>query len=90
MGGHKEGRTTVYNEITSEEKMKSVNQDNIQLEEDFLDYIASIDRSTGTIKQYRANLHIFWCWNLDYNNNKFFVKLTKRELSKFQNHALKE
>lgn len=90
MGGQKDGRSTVYNEITSEEKMKSVNQDNIQLEEDFLDYLASIDRSTGTIKQYRANLHIFWCWNLDYNNNKFFVKLTKRELSKFQNHALKE
>lgn len=82
------GRTTVYNEITSEEKLKQVNPENLQLEEDFLEYLESVDRSKGTIKQYRANLHIFWCWNLEYNKNKFFIELTKRELVKFQNHAL--
>ena len=84
----KAGRTTVYNEITSEDKLKQVNPENIQLENDFLEYLESVDRSQGTIKQYRANLHIFWCWNLEYNKNKFFVELTKRELVKFQNHAL--
>lgn len=89
MGGQKAGRSTVYNEITSSEKLELVNDENKQLEEDFLEYLASIDRSTGTIKQYRANLHIFWCWNLEFNKNKFFVDLTKREISKFQNHALK-
>jgi len=83
----KDGRTTVYN-ITDEEKLKRVNPDNIQLENDFLEYLESVDRSKSTIKQYRANLHIFWCWNLDFNKNKFFVELTKRELIKFQNHAL--
>lgn len=88
MGNMKDGRTTVYNDITSEEKMKEVNQDNIQLENDFIEYLESIDRSKGTIKQYRANLHIFWCWNLEFNKNKFFVDLTKREITKFQNHAL--
>lgn len=86
--GIKDGRTTVYNEITSEDKLKEVNEDNLQLEEDFLEYLESIDRSKGTIKQYRANLHIFWCWNLEFNKNKFFVDLTKREIAKFQNHAL--
>jgi len=84
----KDGRTTVYNNITDEEKLKRVNPDNIQLENDFLEYLESVDRSKSTIKQYRANLHIFWCWNLDFNKNKFFVELTKRELIKFQNHAL--
>lgn len=84
----KEGRTTVYNEITSDEKLKQVNEENIQLENDFLEYLASIDRSKGTIKQYKANLHIFWCWNLEANKNKFFVDLTKREIAKFQSHAL--
>lgn len=88
MGKQKEGRTTVYNEITSAEKLKQVNPDNIQLEEDFLEYLASIDRSKGTIKQYKANLHVFWCWNLEFNKNKFFVDLTKREISKFQSHAI--
>lgn len=84
----KDGRTTVYNEITSDEKLKQVNEENLQLENDFLEYLASIDRSKGTIKQYKANLHIFWCWNLEANKNKFFVDLTKREIAKFQSHAL--
>ena len=73
-----EGRTTVYNEITSKEKLEKVAHENIDLENDFLEYLSSIDRSKGTIKQYRANLHVFWCWNLEFNNNKFFVDLTKR------------
>lgn len=84
----KEGRSTVYNNITSPEKLRQVNADNIQLEEDFLEYLASVDRSKGTIAQYKANLHVFWCWNLEYNKNKFFVDLTKREISKFQSHAI--
>lgn len=86
--GFTDGRTTVYNTITSEEKLKQVNPENIQLENDFLEYLESVDRSKGTIRQYESNLHIFWCWNLEFNNNKFFVNLTKREISKFQNHAL--
>lgn len=84
----REGRTTVYNKITSEEKKKDINPENIQLGNDFIEYLESIDRSKGTIKQYKANLNVFWCWNLEFNNNKFFVDLTKREISKFQNHAL--
>lgn len=88
MAKQKEGRSTVYNDITSDEKLRKVNEENIELENDFLEYLASIDRSKGTIKQYRANLHIFWCWNLEFNKNKFFVDLTKREITKFQSHAL--
>lgn len=88
MGKYTKGRTTVYNYITSDEKMQQVNPDNIQLENDYLDYLTSIDRSQGTIYQYRNNLHVFWCWNLEFNKNKFFVKLTKREISKFQSHAI--
>lgn len=84
----KQGRTTVYNRITSEEKLKNVNPQNIELENDFIDYLQSIDRAKGTIKQYRANLHVFWCWNLEFNDNKFFVDLTKREISKFQSYAI--
>lgn len=83
-------RTTVYNNITTQEKLAQVNPDNIQLGEDFLDYLASIDRSKGTINGYRADLKIFWCWCLDYNKNKFFIDLSKREISKFQSHCLNE
>ena len=86
--GQREGRSTVYNNITSPEKLKQVNPGNMELERDFLEYLSSIDRSKGTIKQYRANLHVFWCWNLEFNDNKFFVDLTKRQISKFQNHCI--
>ena len=84
----KKGRTTVYNNITSEEKLAQVNQDNIDLENDYLEYLHSVDRAPTTIYQYQQNLHVFWCWNLEFNKNKFFVDLSKREISKFQNHAL--
>lgn len=83
-----EGRSTVYNEITSKQKMESVNSENLELENDFLEYLSSIDRSKGTIAQYKSDLHIFWCWNFDQNKNKFFVDLTKREIAKFQNYAI--
>lgn len=83
-------RSTVYNSITSEEKLARVNPQNIEMEKDFLEYLSSANKSQQTIKQYRSNLHIFWCWNLEYNNNKFFIELKKRELVKFQNHAIKE
>ena len=85
-----EGRSTVYNDITSPEKMEKVNPDNLELEKDFLEYLSSVDRAKSTIYQYRNNLHIFWCWNLEFNKNKFFVDLKKRELSRFQSHAINE
>lgn len=81
-------RKTVYNSITSAEKLSLVNPDNLDLMEDFLEYLSSIDRSPATIKQYRADLKIFWCWNLEHNKNKYFVDLKKREIAKFQNYAI--
>lgn len=85
-----EGRSTVYNHIVSDEKLKQVNPDNRELEKDFLEYLSSIGRSKGTIYQYGRNLQIFWIWNLDYNKNKFFIDLKKREFAKFQSHVINE
>lgn len=84
----KTGRTTVYNRITTPEKLSQVNHKNKELGNDFLEYLMSIDRAPSTIKQYRANLDVFWVWNLEYNDNKFFVDMKKREFSKFQNHCI--
>lgn len=83
-------RGTVYNNITSEEKLKNVNSKNIDLMDDFLDYLVSIDRSPQTVKQYKNDLQIFFCYNLENNDNKYFVDLTKREIAKFQKHAMIE
>lgn len=82
------GRSTVYNHIVSKEKMDMVNPENIELGEDWLEYLQSIDRSPQSIVAYRNDLKIFWVWDLEFNKNKFFTDLTKREIAKFQNHAL--
>lgn len=82
------GRKTVYNNITSPEKLAQCNKNNIELGEEFLDYLRSVDRAETTIKQYESDLKIFWCWNYEYNKNKDFIKITKREFAKMQNHCL--
>ena len=79
-------RFTVYNQIVTDQKLEQVNEDNIQLGEDWLDYLRSVDRSSQTIFAYQNDLKILW--NLEHNGNKKFTKLTKRELAKFQNYAL--
>ena len=84
------GRTTVYNNITSPELLEQVNENNKYLMKEFLEYLKSIDRAKTTIYQYEQDLNIFWAWNLQNNNNKEFIKITKREFAKFQNHAINE
>lgn len=83
-------RTTVYNNITDEEKLSKCNKGNVELGEEFLDYLKSIDRAETTISQYKSDLKIFWCWNLEFNDNKDFTKITKREFAKMQRHCLDE
>lgn len=83
-------RSTVYNQITTEEKISKISENNTWLINEFLDYLASIDRSPKTIVAYKNDLHIFFCWNMENNNNKEFVKINKREIAKFQNHAINE
>ena len=84
------GRKTVYNAITSDEKIAQINKKNMELVNDFLDYMRSIDRAPTTIKNYRADLLVFFCWCLEHLDNKYFVDLTKREIARFQSYALTE
>lgn len=84
------GRTTVYTKHTSLEKLAKCNLENIQLGNDFLDYLSSIDRSPKTISNYKNDLEIFWVYQMEHGNNKFFIELSKREIVKFQKYALEE
>ena len=81
-------RKTVYNNICSPEKLAQVNPDNIQLGNDFLEYLTSIDRAKTTIESYRHDLDVIWVLILELLNNKFFVELSKRDIVKLQNHCL--
>lgn len=83
-------RKTKHNDITSPELLKQVNPENMQLLEDFLDYLKSIQRSDGTIEGYRSDLYIAFVWNLQHNNNAFYCDWTKRNIIRYQNWLLNE
>lgn len=76
--------------LTTTEKIAHINKQNIVLLNDFLDYLKSIARAETTIKNYKADLLIFFCWCEEYLDNKYFVNLTKREIARFQNQAINE
>ena len=83
-------RKTKQNDITSPELLKQVNPENIQLMEDFLDYLKSIQRSETTRNAYKNDLEIFFVWNLQHNNNTFYCDLTKRNIVRYQNWLIGE
>lgn len=83
-------RKTKHNDITSPELLNQVNPENIQLMEDFLDYLKSIQRSETTRNAYKNDLEIAFVWNLKYNNNTFFCDWTKRNIVRYQNWLINE
>ena len=83
-------RKTRQNDITSQELLAQVNKGNMRLKQDFLDYLKSIQRSPKTIAGYNNDLDIMLTWNLLYNENKDFVKISKRDWSAYQNWLINE
>jgi site-specific recombinase XerD len=84
------GRKTVYNSIVSTDLYSQVSKENKELIAEFLEYLRSTDKSPQTISQYENDAKIFFVWNLQFNNNKFFVELGKRDVMKYQNYLLNE
>lgn len=84
------GRKTKMNKITSPELLAQVNKDNLRLAEDFYNYLRSVKRSENTIAGYKSDLEIYWVWNLQHNNNKFFCDLKKRDIVAYQGWLLNE
>lgn len=83
-------RETKYNKIVTPELLAKVSKENMELMNDFLEYLASIDRSELTIINYRSDLQIMFVYNMLHNDNVYFVNLTKRQIAKFQNYCLNE
>ena len=84
MGVIRVGRQTKMNDITSEELLAQVNKDNMALLNDFLKYLRSVQRSETTINGYDNDIKIAFVWCLQYNDNKFFVDWTKRNIVAYQ------
>ena len=83
-------RKTKQNDITSPELLSQVNPENMRLKRDFVSYLRSIQRSPKTIAGYENDLDIFWVWNLQFNGNKFFPKVTKRDFAAYQYWLINE
>ena len=82
------GRKTKMNSITSPELLAQINPKNKQLLVDFMDYLRSTQRSETTIHGYENDIQIAWVWCLQYNDNKFYVDWTKRNIVAYQNWLL--
>lgn len=83
-------RKTKHNDITSPELLKQVNPENLQLLDDFMDYLKSVQRSETTREAYRNDIEIAFVWNLLHNNNIFFCDWTKRNIVRYQNWLINE
>jgi integrase len=83
-------RGTVYNNIQSDELWEKVNKENKNLLKEFLDYLRSTDKAELTVLNYESDLKIIFTWCLLENENKFFIKFTKRDIIKCQNYLLNE
>ena len=75
-------RKTFRKVITTPEKIEVIEESNKKLVERFLRYLSQT-KSEGTVKVYKSNFDIFFCWNLDYNDNKPFEQIKKFELQDF-------
>ena len=75
-------RKTFRKVITTPEKIEMIESSNKKLVDRFLRYMSQT-KSEGTIRVYKSNFDIFFCWNLDYNENKPFEKIKKIDLQDF-------
>lgn len=81
-------RSTVYNSIVTSEKWNTVNNENKDLLNEWIEYLNSVDRSNETILQYINDAKIFFVWVMECAGNKFFIEINKRDIMKFQNYLL--
>ena len=82
-------RTTVYNTGLTED-IDKISPQNKELIKSALSYYKSLDRTATTLKNYKSQLEIFFCWNYRENGDKFFIDLRKRDFINFMGYARTE
>jgi len=83
------GRETFRKIITSPELIEQINPQNIKLMDRFLKNFAT-KRSPKSVIVYKSNLQMFFCWNVENNDNKLFTDIRKIEMLDFFDFALSE
>ena len=74
---------------TTEEEIKLIREENIELMDEFLEYLEATDHSPRSINVYKNNLHIFFVYCQKHLKNKDFVDIKKRDIMSFQNYMVK-
>lgn len=82
-------RKTFKKIITSEELIEKINPDNKKLIELFLK-AKSRKCSDATLKNYKSDLNIFFCWVAENCDNKYFPDIKKFEMSDFFSYGIDE
>jgi site-specific recombinase XerD len=82
-------RKTFRKQITSPELIDQISPENKKLMKMFLKN-KNAKCSDDTMTGYESDLNIYFCYNLLENDNKFFIKTKKIELSDFFDYGLME
>lgn len=83
------GRETFRKQITSPDIIAQINPKNVKLMNLFIKD-KSRKCSDASMKVYKSNLNIFFCWNVLYNDNKYYPDIKKIELSEFFDYIVNE
>lgn len=81
------GRKTERNIFTTPELIKQINPKNQKLVDKFIRNFRT-KSSAKSVEGYISDYNIFFCWNILYNENKFFIDLKKSELIEFFNFTV--
>ena len=82
-------RKTFRKVITSPEMIEKINPENKRLMKSFIKH-KNAKCSDDTITNYESDLNIYFCYNLQNNENKSFIKTKKLELAEFFDYGLME
>jgi site-specific recombinase XerD len=75
---------------TTPELLAQISKENKNLIKEFIEYLKATGKSSTTIHAYSNDLDLFMVWNLQNNDNKFFVDYTKRDVMRYQNFLVNE
>ena len=70
------GRSKVKNIMTTPEWLAKVNPYNMELMEEYLENCSST-KADSTIREYRCDLKIAFCWGLNHLDNKPFFHIIR-------------
>jgi len=73
----------IYNRFFDPDIYAKVNQDNIDLMEDFLLELKQNKKSPGTISQYKSDIRGMFCWIYKKLNNRSILELNKKDFRNF-------